>query len=118
MRKVELFTAQIQEKTLPGWLRGKGFRLLVGEYLPHWEGPEPAGETVVFAFTLHPIGGTDEHAHTIWFLLPEGTPQPFAPERLHAAAEYVCERLWRKGHQPTTGLLNVVLIQDQPTGNN
>ena len=118
MRKVEIFTAQIQEKSFPGWLRGRGFRLLMGDYLEHWQGPEPAGERVVHACTVHTDPGLGGHAMTLWFLLPEGTPEPLGPERLQQAAAYVFERIGRKAHEPKDGLLNVVLIPEAPLSSN
>jgi hypothetical protein len=115
--RIEIFTAQVQEKTFPSWLRGKGYRLLVGEYLPGWGGPEPAGEEVCHACTVHTGGTVDSAGTTLWFLLPTGQKPNLSEMRLQEAAEYIFARLHRKAHTPITGLTSYV-FPGQPPGTN
>ena len=115
--RIEIFTAQIQEKTFPSWLRGKGYRVLVGEFLAGWGGPEPAGEEVCHACTIH-TGGTMESAGTtIWFLLPAGQKPDLSEMRLQDAAEYIFLRMHRKAHTPVAGMTSYV-FPGQPPGVN
>lgn len=118
MKRIEIFTAQIQEKTLPGWLRGKGYRLLIGEHLRHWGGPELPGEKVVHASSVHVGSSLESDGMTLWFLLPEGAAELFCPERLQQAAEYVFARLDRNAHTPKGGFNNVIFQSDAPPTNN
>lgn len=118
MKRHEVYTFQIQEKTLPGWLRGHGYVLLIGEFLNHWQGPEPQGLHVVHAASVHLGKDYSSEGFTLWFLLPDGQEPTFPPERLQTAAVYVFERWQRKAHEPGPGFTSIVLEGEPPAGNN
>ena len=115
--RIEIFTAEIQEKTLPGWLRGHGVMVLCGEHFPHWPGPNLSGWSVFHALSVHNGHTVESEGMTLWFLKRENTDDPFGPGRMNEAAQYIFQRLDRKAHQPKGGFTSIVMLGTQP-GNN
>ena len=115
--RIEIFTAEIQEKTLPGWLRGRGIMVLVGEFLPRWEGPNLDNWCVFHTVTVHSGHTVESEGMTMWFLKPEKTDDPFGPGKMNEAAQYIFQRLDRKAHTPTKGFTSIVFPGPQPGAN-
>ena len=114
---VRLFAWVVLDKTLPSWLRGHGYMLLAGDYVPGWEGPELPGWKVVCAATHHCDCCNMDDATSIWFLLPDGAYEFFSDERLLTAAQYVVNRLHRRAHRPKEQFTFVGIPTGSPGSN-
>jgi hypothetical protein len=102
MEREEHISFIAQEKTLPGWLRGRGLKAAVNMWVPGWTGPEPKELTLWHTVTHHDGPTLDSPGFTVFFFLPGEPPLPPADWlRLEAAASYIIERMMgRKKHNP------------------
>jgi hypothetical protein len=101
MKRDEVLALRLQEKTLPGWLRGRGLLVLTTDWVPGWDGPEPAGWVHLHAQSFHFGLTLDSPGVTVWFYARPGTENPFTPERWEEGAGYILARLGRRSHTPS-----------------
>jgi hypothetical protein len=101
----EVESLRVQDKSLPGYFRKFRPLVLMNDWVPGWQGPEPKGWRFNGATTLHFLPVL---SMTFWFYVPDDEPQDLDESQLMDVAEYIWERIGRKSHAPRKGFKSFV----------